>query len=161
MIAPTAFCHPRVAAAALSVLLAGPVLAQEPAQQPPAPDQGAPNTPVTAYKNPHEMLGPLEGGPDGSPTARRGDPLPGTSTSIPTLNPTPVPPLSIRRGENRSTENTGIGGQCDPDVGLGNCPDRPPSTADMLHTSPAASPAAEETVEPGGAETNETPDPEK
>lgn len=110
-------------AAALSVLLVVPVLAQQPAQ-PPSSGSGAPNAGGEVLRNPHEMLDALAGGPDGSPTARRRNPLPGTSTSIPTMNPTPVAPLSNpRRGE--TGENTGIDGQCDPVVGLGNCPERP------------------------------------
>jgi len=99
----------------MAALLSTPGLAQEEGEAP---------------TNPHEMLDALSGGPDGSPTARRGNPLPGTSTSIPTTNPATIHPLPAREGEPVSTENTGIDGQCDPVVGFSDCPDRPESAAE-------------------------------
>ncbi len=129
-------------AAAVSLLLSAPLLAQSAAEtKPVAPvlQESAGDMPA----NPHEMLGELTGGPDGSPTALRGNPLPGTSTSIPTTNPAPVVPLSERQGQPVDCERTGIEGQCDPVVGLGNCPE--PSQArsglrdsDALAPGPAA-----------------------
>lgn len=73
--------------------------------------------------NPHALLGELNGGPGGSPTAQRGNPRPGTSTSIPTTNPATVEPLTQRGtdGDDDAVEDTGIAGQCDPVVSLG-CP---------------------------------------
>lgn len=125
-----------VAAAALSVLTVGPALAQAPAEPPQssendaataAPPAGGDSsgTAGEADRDPHQMLDSLHGGPAGSPTARRSNPRPGTSTSIPTTHPATVTPLDIRRGADATEENTGIDGQCDPVVGLGNCPERP------------------------------------
>lgn len=76
-----------------------------------------------AVQDPHEMLPALSGGPAGSPTAQRGNPVPGTSTSIPTVNPATVRPLEQQRpgNENVAVEDTGIEGQCDPVVSIG-CP---------------------------------------
>lgn len=121
-------------ALAMSPALSAPVFAQD-ANVPLPPDsmvqdaQGAtlPNSNTLplppGVENPHEVLGELSGGPAGSPTALRGNPLPGTSTSIPTTNPAPVLPLPERQGQVAERENTGIQGQCDPVVGLGNCPE--------------------------------------
>lgn len=129
-------------AAAASLLLSAPLLAQSAAETQavaPVPQESAGDVPA----NPHEMLGELTGGPDGSPTALRGNPLPGTSTSIPTTNPAPVVPLAERQGQPVDRERTGIEGQCDPVVGLGNCPEpsqvRPGlRDADALAPAPAA-----------------------
>lgn len=136
--------------AAMAVLLAAPGFAQDPAPGgavPPAPGEAAPLAgnpapdqpdavavpPATAAgaaepADPHLKLPALTGGPDGSPTALRGNPLPGTSTSIPTANPASVAPLPERQGLPAETENTGIEGQCDPVVGIG-CPALPAEAA--------------------------------
>lgn len=116
----------------MAALLPTPGLAQEEGEAP---------------TNPHEMLDALSGGPDGSPTARRGNPLPGTSTSIPTTNPATIHPLPAREGEPASTENTGIDGQCDPVVGFSDCPDRPESAAEAQQ--PESSDASIEEDEEG------------
>ncbi len=118
-------------AALLATLAAGAAVAQtapapgaSPAVQLPPPAAPAAPGAATGQPNPHEMMGDLSGGPAGSPTAERGNPRPGTSTSIPTTNPAPVIPLAERTG-GTSAENTGIAGQCDPNVSLGNCPPDP------------------------------------
>ena len=134
--------------AVVAALLATPVLAQQSA---PAPAGGAPDAPAATAPladdfapdqpdavavpttpaagggepaDPHLMLPALTGGPDGSPTALRGNPLPGTSTSIPTANPAPVAPLPERAGQTNTVEDTGIEGQCDPNISVG-CPALP------------------------------------
>jgi len=110
---------------AAAMLISGPGLAQQ-TDQVPEPTEALPQgTAGEAPANPHQMLDVLSGGPDGSPTARRGNPRPGTSTSIPTTNPATVHPLPAPAGEAASTENTGIDGQCDPVVGFRDCPPRP------------------------------------
>ncbi|WP_162630694.1 hypothetical protein [Paracoccus endophyticus] len=124
----------------MSLLLTVPAAAQQGTGAPLPADSMAPDAQTVppdslpsgsvgdSVDNPHSMLGELTGGPDGSPTALRGNPLPGTSTSIPTANPAPVIPLPEREGKAAERETTGIEGQCDPVVGLGNCPDRPSAT---------------------------------
>lgn len=113
---------------AAALLVVSPAFAQE---TPAAPDaaraEGQPE--AAAPANPHSMLPALTGGPLGSPTALRGNPVPGTSTSIPTTNPARVMPLPVREGKPLEREDTGIDGQCDPVVSLGACPERPASTA--------------------------------
>lgn len=112
-------------------------------------------------ENPHEVLGELSGGPAGSPTALRGNPLPGTSTSIPTTNPAPVLPLPERQGQVTERENTGIQGQCDPVVGLGNCPElfqdvvKPPASG-AGPTAAEAQPAANDTPAADAGEAEKT-----
>lgn len=147
--------------AAMAALLAAPALAQ---QTPPAPaggtaggasaatapmaDNPAPDQPDAVAvppaqgggepADPHLMLPALTGGPDGSPTALRGNPLPGTSTSIPTANPAGVPPLPERQGQTAEREDTGIEGQCDPVVSVG-CPALPAgAVAQTVSPDPAA-----------------------
>ena len=71
--------------------------------------------------NPHKMMGELSGGPLGTPTATRGNPQPGTSTAIPTLNPTPVFPLGNPTGAGNWIGDTGIEGQCDPSISFEDC----------------------------------------
>lgn len=139
-------------AALLATLVAGVAVAQtapssgEPTAgqvSPPAPQPATETTgAATARPNPHEMLGDLTGGPAGSPSAERGNPRPGTSTSIPTVNPAPVIPLAERTG-GTSAENTGIAGQCDPNVGLGNCPQVPGAAAPLQQTAGTASTSVE------------------
>lgn len=143
-------------AAALAALLAAPVLAQQAApsgaemsgagMQNPAPDEPdavAAPTGEAGPADPHLKLPALTGGPDGSPTALRGNPLPGTSTSIPTANPAPVPPLPERQGQAAEQEDTGIEGQCDPVVSVG-CP----TLAVPDAAAPPASPGAGATGAP-------------
>lgn len=108
--------------------------------------------------DPHALLDDLSGGPQGSPTAQRGNPQPGTSTSIPTTNPATVRPVEQERAGNSdiSVEDTGFEGQCDPVVSIG-CP----GVADQLQTGTpsvsangvagAAQPAPERTAEPAQA----------
>lgn len=130
---PLSTVRPLVAAAMLGSLLAAPAFAQETTGSPPprggdaAPEAGSETsgTAGEAPANPHEMLDELHGGPAGSPTARRGNPRPGTSTSIPTAHPARVTPLEIRQGADAAEDNTGIDGKCDPVVGLVDCPERP------------------------------------
>lgn len=89
----------------------------------------APTAPAAAAgdaapeRNPHILLDELHGGPTGSPTAQLSNPQPGTSTSIPTTHPATVRPLPARDGTSAgvSVEDTGIDGQCDPNVSFG-CP---------------------------------------
>lgn len=147
--------------AALAALLAAPGLAQQAAPAPadlggaaapdnaasmadnPAPDEPdaaatpAPGAEGAGPVDPHLKLPALTGGPDGSPTALRGNPLPGTSTSIPTANPASVSPLPERRGQKAETENTGIEGQCDPVVSVG-CPTLPGGGAPASAATDAA-----------------------
>lgn len=141
---------PAAAAAALWIGSAG--LAQDGA--PAAGTSVSSAAPVEtqgATPNPHALLGELNGGPDGSPTAQRGNPRPGTSTSIPTAHPATVQPLEHRAGdEDVAIEDTGIQGQCDPVVSIG-CP----AVADRLQP--------EEAVESGAAPDTATanqPDPD-
>lgn len=112
---------------AAALILALPALAQDtpPPSADAAPEAEAVQTDGAAPANPHAMLPALTGGPLGSPTALRGNPVPGTSTSIPTTNPARVMPLPAREGKPVERENTGIDGQCDPVVSLGTCPPRP------------------------------------
>lgn len=90
--------------------------------------------------DPHAVLGELAGGPDGSPTALRLNPLPGTSTSIPTMYPAAIPPIAEREGGTVVREETGIEGQCDPVVSLGECP--PPAAAAAQAAAQAATTGA-------------------
>ena len=99
------------AATALALLLAPASMAQDAAG--------------TVANNPHEMLAQLSGGPLGSPTATRGNPLPGTSTSIPTTNPATVFPLGNPSGAGKWVEDTGLEGKCDPSQSFEKCPERP------------------------------------
>lgn len=149
--------------AAMAALLATPVLAQ---QTVPAPAGGAPEAPAATAPvadnvapdqpdavavptapaagggepaDPHLMLPALTGGPDGSPTALRGNPLPGTSTSIPTANPAGVPPLPERQGQTAEREDTGIEGQCDPVTSIG-CPALPGGGATQTVSPDPAAP---------------------
>ena len=121
--------------AAAAALFAAPACAQDAAPAPSAaasaaapalsggaPDPaagGAPQKPV----HPAGLLDKLNGGPEGSPTAQRGNPQPGTSTSIPTTNPAPIRPVQQQgpASSDLAVENTGIEGQCDPVVRIG-CP---------------------------------------
>lgn len=159
--------------AAMAALLAAPAFAQPaaPAGTPPAraaadaaaladnpaPDEpdavavpAAPAADGTAPADPHLVLPALTGGPDGSPTALRGNPLPGTSTSIPTANPAGVPPLPERQGQAAEREDTGIEGQCDPVVSLG-CPDLPAAGAAAQPANPTPGPAEGAGATGGGA----------
>lgn len=149
------------AAAAAALLLAGAVHAQDAATAPadaapqaaqalPAPSADAPQAGGEALKDPHAMLPALTGGPSGSPTSQRGNPVPGTSTSIPTTNPATVRPLPRLGpdGQEIAVEDTGIEGQCDPVVTLG-CPtlrETPDSALDM-----GAGNAGSATPAPAGA----------
>lgn len=112
--------RPQRRAAAVILLALVPVagLAQ---QVPPPPPEALEGGIVPA--DPHAILDQLSGGPAGSPTALRLNPVPGTSTSIPTTNPAAVPPIAERQGQTVVREDTGIEGQCDPVVGFGDCPD--------------------------------------
>lgn len=127
-----------LASATAFALIASASMAQDTATGPQAADSTIPAADAGAVPNPHALLPPLEGGPDGSPTGRRGNPLPGTSTSIPTTNPATVDPLPDADGTLTRTENTGIKGQCDPVVGLGECPDIPQISADGTLIEPDA-----------------------
>lgn len=120
------------------VLIASSSVAQDTAAVPQSADSAPQTADAGAVPNPHALLPPLEGGPDGSPTGRRGNPLPGTSTSIPTTNPATVHPLPNADGTFTRTEDTGIEGQCDPVVGLGECPDIPQISADGTLIEPDA-----------------------
>lgn len=115
--------QPRLAAAI--VMAAVIPLAGFAQQVPPPPPEVLEDGIVPA--DPHAILGELAGGPDGSPTALRLNPLPGTSTSIPTMYPAAIPPIAERQGGTVVREETGIEGQCDPVVSLGECP--PPAAA--------------------------------
>lgn len=142
------------AALVLSALLPVAGLAQTPA---PAADTGAsaaaaPSSDAPAQggmeaagaaADPHRLLDDLSGGPQGSPTAQRGNPQPGTSTSIPTTHPATGRPLEQRGAgnENVTVEDTGIEGQCDPVVTFG-CP----AIADQLPQADAAGGAAADTA---------------
>ncbi|MRX50121.1 hypothetical protein GI374_06575 [Paracoccus sp. S-4012] len=133
-----------------------------------APEAAAPGAETGAatgaLRNPHRLLPELSGGPQGSPTSQRGNPQPGTSTSIPTTNPATVRPVEQERlgpdGQAVSIEDTGIEGQCDPVVSLG-CPtiaDQLQAGADAGATSDpvaadAEAPGVDAAVEP--AETDE------
>lgn len=152
---------PRLAAATVfSLLLAPAAMAQDAAVPAPAESEslvqpvaesGGDTTPAadaagsqdgagTYANNPHEMLDELSGGPLGSPTATRGNPLPGTSTAIPTTNPATVFPLSNPTGAGVWIEDTGIDGQCDPSQSFGKCPERPakePAAATDMAVAPA------------------------
>ena len=122
--------------AALAAMLAAPGLAQQAVPAPGgaaplagSPASGGPDGAAASAENagpadPHLKLPALTGGPQGSPTALRGNPVPGTSTSIPTANPASVAPLPERMGQKAETEDTGIEGQCDPVVSIG-CPTLP------------------------------------
>lgn len=125
-------------ATALALVLAPAAMAQdaaapdtpasETAQPVPAPESGAAglqDAVGTVANNPHEMLDQLSGGPLGSPTATRGNPLPGTSTSIPTTNPATVFPLGNPSGAGKWVEDTGLEGKCDPSQSFEKCPERP------------------------------------
>lgn len=153
------------AAAAAALLIASAGLAQDGA---PAAGAGASSAPPAAAgatmpaaaapadgaatqgaaADPHRLLDDMSGGPQGSPTAQRGNPQPGTSTSIPTTNPATVRPLEQRGAGNAdvAVEDTGFEGQCDPVVSIG-CPgvadQLQPGTAAGADTTPAAAaPAA-------------------
>lgn len=117
-------------AAAGLLMLTVPALAQD-APPPATPEAATPEVlaPEAAADDPHAMLPALTGGPMGSPTALRGNPVPGTSTAIPTTNPADVMPLPVREGRPLGREDTGIDGQCDPVVSLANCPERPAAAA--------------------------------
>lgn len=93
--------------------------------------------------DPHRLLDDLSGGPQGSPTAQRGNPQPGTSTSIPTTNPATIRPLEQRGAgnENVAVEDTGFEGQCDPVVSIG-CP----AIADQLPQADAAAGSTADTA---------------
>ncbi|MBB1491212.1 MULTISPECIES: hypothetical protein [unclassified Paracoccus (in: a-proteobacteria)] len=138
------------AALALSVLLPVAALAQTPA---PSADTGASAVPAQSSgtpaqgavggagaaadpaADPHRLLDEMSGGPQGSPTAQRGNPQPGTSTSIPTTNPATIRPVEQERAGNSdmAVEDTGFEGQCDPVVSIG-CP----AVADQLPQADAA-----------------------
>lgn len=146
-------------AVAMSLLLTVPAVAQQGTGAPLPPDSMAetPQAPSDSLPpgaagettdNPHEMLPALTGGPDGSPTALRGNPVPGTSTSIPTVNPAPVRPLPERQGQTVTREDTGIQGQCDPVVGLADCPERPPASAEAAGAAGAPASAASDAAVP-------------
>lgn len=125
---------PAAVVAALSIAPAGlaqqgaPAAGADVSPAPPAEAQGA-------AADPHRLLDEMSGGPQGSPTAQRGNPQPGTSTSIPTANPATVRPLEQRGGGNETVavEDTGFEGQCDPVVSIG-CP----AVADQLQPGTAA-----------------------
>lgn len=124
--------------AAAALILVSPVLAQEAPSAPAAPEAAQPGTAApegSAPANPHAMLPALTGGPLGSPTALRGNPVPGTSTSIPTTNPASVMPLPAREGRPVEREDTGIDGQCDPVVSLNTCPPRPEADVTQAATT--------------------------
>lgn len=127
-----------LASATAFVLIATSSMAQDTATVPQPSDSAPQPADARAVPNPHALLPPLEGGPDGSPTGRRGNPLPGTSTSIPTTNPATVSPLPDADGTFTRTENTGIEGQCDPVVSFGECPDIPNISADGTVIEPDA-----------------------
>lgn len=108
----------------------------------PAKSTGAAETPPAPENNPHLLLNELHGGPAGSPTAQRGNPQPGTSTSIPTINPADVKPITAqgRRVTDEAVEDTGIDGQCDPNVSFGcpTIPGRAVITQPRSRTAPVA-----------------------
>lgn len=149
------------AAAALLMASAGlaqdstPAAGSDASAAPPAaavPATGAASgagAPQGAAADPHRLLDDMSGGPQGSPTAQRGNPQPGTSTSIPTTNPATVRPVEQERAGNSNiaVEDTGFEGQCDPVVSIG-CP----AVADQLQqgtaVGAAAQPAAGETAPP-------------
>lgn len=143
----------RFTAAALVLLIASAAAAQDTgapaatgpeAGALPAVSAAAPASALTdapngaAVTNPHKMLGGLNGGSLGSPTATRGNPQPGTSTAIPTLNPAPVFPLGNPTGAGNWIGDTGIEGQCDPSVSFEDCA----LIAEELKNDDAAVPAA-------------------
>lgn len=160
-------------AAAAAILLATAGLAQEAASVPPAPappepalqaaspaaapSEAALQAESTERPNPHAMLPALTGGPLGSPTALRGNPVPGTSTSIPTMNPARVAPLPAREGKPVERENTGIDGQCDPVVSFGECPNLPAAAAAQAATTGAAPAPASAATGAANAETSVQP----
>lgn len=156
---PSVIRPARIAAAtALALLFAAGAMAQDAAAPAaagseavvqPVPQAGAAATPEaaatgeqngagTVANNPHEMLDQLSGGPLGSPTATRGNPLPGTSTSIPTTNPATVFPLGNPTGAGVWVEDTGIEGKCDPSQSFEKCPPRPAATPAALHADEEA-----------------------
>ena len=141
--------------AAVALILVSPALAQEAPSAPATPDAAQPEGAApggSAPANPHAMLPELTGGPLGSPTALHGNPVPGTSTSIPTANPATVTPLPAREGKPVEREDTGIDGQCDPAVSLNTCPQRPEAdvtqavTTDVPDADAVAQPQTGQTV---------------
>lgn len=155
------------------LFLVSAVYGQDTVPAPPAPSEMAPaDAPATAEPAPastggapapaagaelgkpadlHALLDDLSGGPEGSPTAQRSNPQPGTSTSIPTTNPATVRRVEQERpgNENMAVEDTGIEGQCDPVVSIG-CP----AIADRLQPKTTAGADAGTTSQPASAAQN-------